>query len=166
MTDLVVIMGVSGCGKSSVGKMLGREFGFKFIDWDDLHPSSNVAKMSRGVPLDDADRAPWLASVGNVLAGAKERTAIACSALKRSYRDIVRAQAGNAVFLHLHASQAVLAKRVNARKGHFMPPSLLDSQSDALEMLEEDEAGIMVNIDQPIDAVFAETMTYFRETAR
>ena len=159
-----VVMGVSGCGKTSVGQglsaELGADFGLVFIDGDDLHPAANIAKMSRGEPLNDADRAPWLRDVGQHLARHKSPVVISCSALKRSYRDIIRATAPQTAFLHLAAPKPVLAARVAQRKDHFMPPDLLDSQYAALEPLGPDESGTMISIDQPLEAVISEATTY------
>ena len=150
-------MGVSGCGKTSVGQALAERGQITFLDGDDLHPAENIAKMSRGAPLNDADRAPWLAEVGRKLAGHEGRVVIGCSALKRSYRDIIRLHAGAPVtFLHLAAPRAVLAKRVANRPGHFMPAALLDSQFAALEQLHADEAGVVISIDQPLACVVAD----------
>ncbi len=149
-----VMMGVSGCGKTSVGTAVAARCGLRFVDGDDLHPAANIAKMSRGEPLTDADRAPWLAQVGQALAAQEGRVVIGCSALKRSYRDIIRQAVGEPVFfVHLHAGRDVLLTRVNARDGHFMPPSLLDSQFEALEHLEADEQGGRVDIALSFDQV-------------
>ncbi|MEM1236857.1 MAG: gluconokinase [Pseudomonadota bacterium] len=157
-------MGVSGCGKSSVGQALADRLGVAFIDGDDLHPKSNIDKMSRGEPLTDADRAPWLKLVGMALAEAPEPASIGCSALKRVYRDTIREAAGAPVaFIHLHAEKSVLEERVSQREGHFMPTGLLDSQFDALEMLEADELGRVVSIDQPLENVVAEAQAYLVE---
>lgn len=164
MTQRFVLMGVSGCGKTSVGQALAAEIGITFFDGDDLHPAENIVKMSRGEPLNDADRAPWLAEVGRVLAGHDGPIAIGCSALKRSYRDIIRENAaGPVTFLHLAAPRAVLAARVADRPGHFMPPSLLDSQFAALEALHADEQGAEVNIDQPLAAVVADARRHITQ---
>jgi len=150
-------MGVSGCGKTSVGEALAGSTDITFIDGDDLHPAENIAKMSRGEPLNDADRAPWLAQVGGTLASQTGPAIIGCSALKRSYRDIIRRNAREPVtFLHLAAPKLVLAKRVANRPGHFMPPALLDSQFAALEQLQDDERGAVINIDQPLAGVIAD----------
>lgn len=159
-----VLMGVSGCGKTSVGEALAARTGVAFVDGDALHPAANIEKMSRGAPLNDADRAPWLRLVGAELGKADGPIAIGCSALKRSYRDMIRAGAGGAVgFLHLHADKAVLLERVNSRDGHFMPPSLLDSQFAALEPLEPDETGCVIDIAQPLEAVVRACQTYVEE---
>lgn len=161
MKERLVIMGVSGCGKTSVGHALAKSCGLTFIDGDDLHTKANIEKMSRGVPLTDDDRAPWLALVGEALANADAPVAIGCSALKRSYRDVIRARAGAQVaFVHLHAPKDLLAKRCAARTQHFMPAGLLDSQCEALEMLAEDELGCVVDIDQPLEGVVADAKAY------
>ena len=160
-----VLMGVSGCGKSSVGVALAVTCGMTFIDCDDLHPQSNIEKMSRGIPLTDADRAPWLADVGHVLAKGSKPVVIGCSALKKKYRNIIRSEVPEPVhFLHLDASQDVLARRVAGRGGHFMPKALLDSQFEALERLETDEWGGRIDIAQAYPHVIAQAETYVRET--
>lgn len=150
-----VIMGVSGCGKSSIGKRVAYAVGGGFIDGDQLHPAENIAKMSRGEPLDDADREPWLKKVGQHLQGG-EKTIIACSALKRCYRDQIAAEAGRPVtFLYLQGTRKVLLKRMECRTGHFMPVPLLDSQIATLEPPQADEQVITANIDQPPEQVVA-----------
>lgn len=141
---LVVVMGVSGAGKSVVGAALAELLGVPFTDADDLHPVANVAKMAAGTPLTDDDRWPWLAIVGEALAVAPHGLVVACSALKRSYRDAIRAAAPSTVFVYLTVDRTTLAKRVASRPGHFMPVSLLDSQLQTLEPLEADEAGLTV----------------------
>ncbi len=158
-----VVMGVSGCGKTSVGQALAARCGLTFIDGDDLHPPANIAKMSAGQPLDDADRAPWLADVGKALSR-QDKVVIGCSALKVAYRDTIRQFAAHAVhFLHLAAPQSVLAARVNVRADHFMPPALLDSQYAALEPLGHAENGRTIDIDQPFDAVVAAAEAYVKD---
>jgi len=147
-------MGVSGCGKTTVGTALAQNLGVRFIDGDTLHPETNIKKMASGQPLNDDDRAPWLADVGRTLGTATDATIIGCSALKRKYRDLIREQVSGPVsFLHLHADKAVLAERVASRAGHFMPPALLDSQFATLEMLQADENGRAFDIAQPFDGV-------------
>lgn len=154
-----VIMGVSGCGKSSIGAAFAAAIGAKFMDGDDLHPDANRAKMAAGQPLNDDDRAPWLVSVGQALRGATGPVVIACSALKRRYRDVIRSQLAQPVmFLHLTGSRQVLTARLASRTGHFMPPALLDSQLDALEPPALDEAAIAVDIDQTPQAILAELL--------
>lgn len=157
----LVVMGVAGCGKSAVGAALAQVMAVPFRDGDDLHPAENVAKMSRGEPLSDADRWPWLALVGQALA--KEPMIIGCSALKRSYRDFITDQAGAPVtFINLAGSRAVIERRMRARQGHFMPPALLDSQFAALEPPMPDENAITVQIDQPPAGVVADVMEKLR----
>jgi len=146
-----VIMGVAGCGKSTVGAALATATGATYLDGDDLHPPANIAKMSAGAPLNDTDRAPWLDKVGQALATAPGTALIGCSALKRAYRDRIRATAGEPVsFLHLSGTRKVIEHRMHLRQGHFMPVALLDSQFATLEPLQPDEAGSTVNIDQPL----------------
>ncbi|MEE1621805.1 gluconokinase [Zafaria sp. Z1313] len=147
----VVVMGVSGCGKSTAGALLAGHLGGAFNDGDALHPPANIAKMSAGTPLDDADREPWLRQIGQVLgeaAAAGETLVIGCSALKRSYRDLIRDAAPDTVFVHLHGDRALLEQRLQSRPGHFMPPSLLDSQLETLEPLGADEAGAVFDISE------------------
>lgn len=152
-----VIMGVSGCGKSSVGEALSRTIGAPYIDGDDLHPAANIAKMSAGIPLDDEDRQPWLQKVGETLANHPGPVLIGCSALKRRYRDLIRTAAGEAVtFIHLSGSKDLIAGRMSRRSGHFMPGSLLDSQFAALEPPDPGEKTVTVSIDQPLQAIVAE----------
>lgn len=143
----VVVMGVSAAGKSTVSRLLAERLGTDFLDADDLHPASNRAKMSAGTPLTDADRMPWLDRVGEELAVRSASGAvIACSALRRVYRDRIRARVPGAVFVHLHGSDPLLAERAAGRTDHFMPPSLLRSQLDTLEALEPDEIGVTIDV--------------------
>ena len=157
MTLRMVVMGVSGSGKSSVGDGVAAGLGIPYRDGDNLHPAANVEKMAAGTPLTDEDRWPWLEKVGQVLA--KEAPIIiGCSALKHTYRDRIRAEAGGAVtFVHLEGSRDLIACRMAKRTGHYMPLSLLDSQFAALEPPEPDEA-IAVSIDQTLDAIIAEIL--------
>ena len=155
MTLRIVLMGVAGCGKSSVGVALGAALGVPYRDGDDLHPPANVAKMAAGNPLTDADRAPWLTRVGQALA-TDAPLIIGCSALKRRYRDQIRAEAtGPVVFVHLSGTRALIESRMVSRQNHFMPVSLLDSQFSALEPPTPDEMAVTVDIDQPLKAVVA-----------
>ena len=157
MTRRLVIMGVSGCGKSSVGARLAARLGLNYRDGDDLHPPENVAKMRAGMPLTDGDRWPWLDRVGQVLL-AEAPVIVGCSALKRVYRDRIRTAAGGPVtFVHLAGSQEVIAARMALRQGHYMPLSLLDSQFAALEPPAAEEA-ITVSIDQPLEAIVADIL--------
>ena len=158
----IVVMGVSGCGKSSVGIALAEALGARFIDGDDLHPAANKAKMSAGIPLDDEDRWPWLDLVSKALAEAapdgSTGTVIACSALKRSYRERILAGAPNTFFIHLDGSREILQQRLGNRTGHFMPATLLDSQLATLEPLAQDEPGAVIDIDQPISQIIGEAV--------
>ena len=155
----IVVMGVSGCGKTTIGDLVARELGVRFLDGDSLHPVENVAKMAAGTPLTDEDRWPWLSTVGAALAAAGPGgLVLACSALKRSYRNAIRAQAPETVFLHLHGSRVVLGSRLEGRSGHFMPAALLDSQLATLEPLEADEAGTVVDIAGPVSEVVAQAL--------
>lgn len=162
-----VIMGVAGCGKSTVGEALAGRGAITYADGDDLHPPENIAKMSSGQPLDDNDRRPWLIRVGQALAEGPDSAAIGCSALKRAYRDLIRDQVpGEVHFLHLAAPKEVIAARMAVRKGHFMPLALLDSQFAALEQLDDDEMGAVVDISHPVDAVVDAAEAYVRKVGR
>ncbi|WP_051830964.1 MULTISPECIES: gluconokinase [Streptomyces] len=145
----VVVMGVSGVGKTTLARMLADRLDLPFAEADDFHPAANIAKMSAGIPLDDEDRAPWLRAIGAWL---KERTeagtggVVTCSALKHRYRDTLRAACPGAFFLHLSGGHELVEDRLNHRAGHFMPPSLLDSQYAALEPLAADERGAVLDV--------------------
>jgi carbohydrate kinase (thermoresistant glucokinase family) len=152
---VLVLMGVSGSGKTTVGIQLAERMGWAFKEGDELHPPANIAKMHAGKPLSDADREPWLVAVAawidqwlndNVCG------VITCSALKRSYRRRLTAGRPPVVFVFLHAREAVLVERLAKRQGHFMPPSLLASQLATLEAPTPDEPVILVETDQPIAA--------------
>lgn len=156
----IIVMGVSGCGKTTIGGLVARELGVPFLDGDSLHPATNVAKMASGTPLTDEDRWPWLTAVGYELARAGDGgMVLACSALRRGYRDAIRLHVPDAIFLHLHGSKEVLASRLGGRSGHFMPVALLESQFATLEPLEADEAGIVVDIAAPVDDVVAAALS-------
>ena len=142
-------MGVSGCGKSSVGEEIARLTAAHFVDGDDLHPAANKAKMGAGIPLDDEDRWPWLDKVGATLA-APEGAIVACSALKKVYRDRIRAVAPDTIFVHLDGSRDLLWERMSARQNHFMPVSLLDSQLAILEPLGAIENGVTLSITESV----------------
>jgi gluconokinase len=158
-TPLLVVMGVSGSGKTTVGELLADRLGVPFADADNLHPEANIAKMAAGHPLTDDDRWPWLERVGTVLAAARSTGMVmACSALKRSYRAAILAEEPVARFIDLEGSHALLESRVDHRVGHFMPPSLLDSQLATLEPLGADEPGFELQLDAhstPADLVDA-----------
>jgi gluconokinase len=151
---LVVAMGVSGSGKSTVGAALAQRLRVPFADADDFHPPANIAKMTAGEALDDTDRRPWLEAIGEWLVAHRESGGVmSCSALKRKYRDQLRQHAHEVEFVHLHGSREVIARRQASRPGHFMPASLLDSQFATLEPLAPDERGQVVDVDQGIDAI-------------
>lgn len=152
MTARWVVMGVSGCGKSSVGAALAAALGVRFLEGDHYHPPANVARMRAGVALTDEDRAAWLdrlaAEIG-AAAAAGAGLVLSCSALKRRYRDRLRAADPALRFAHVHGERALLAQRMQERSGHFMPLSLLDSQLATLEPLQGDEAGIVLDARRP-----------------
>lgn len=140
----VVVMGVAGSGKTTIGRLLAEGLGAAFVDADDLHPVANRAKMGAGVPLTDDDRWPWLVSVGGVIraeTGVGRSIVVACSALKRAYRERIAAAAEGVTFIHLTGPEEILATRMQERPGHFMPPALLTSQLEILEPLDPDEPG-------------------------
>ncbi|MGW1868725.1 gluconokinase [Streptomyces mauvecolor] len=143
----VVVMGVAGTGKTTIGPLVAARLGVPYAEGDDFHPAANVAKMSAGIPLDDEDRRPWLDAIG---AWAHDRAGlggvVSSSALKRGYRDRLRAAAPGLVFLHLTGDRALIERRMAERKGHFMPAALLDSQYAALQPLGPDEAGVAVDV--------------------
>jgi len=159
----IVLMGVSGSGKSSVGERLAARLGLPFHDADEFHPPANIDKMSHGIPLTDDDRWPWLDAIGHALGAADEGIIIACSALRRAYRDRLRAGAGRPViFIHLSGSRQTIARRLGARKDHFMPPSLLDSQFATLEPPAPDEDAITVSVEPGLDHVVAAIVAALR----
>lgn len=148
-THHIVVMGVSGTGKTSVAQALRDELGWDFVEGDDLHPVSNIRKMSSGTPLSDADRGPWLEKIASWIRSSDSQgnnTLVTCSALKRTYRDVLRQASPGVIFLHLVGNQDLIAERMTHRIGHFMPPSLLESQFATLEPLNEDENGVSVDV--------------------
>ena len=149
----LVVMGVSGSGKSTVGAALAQRLRVPFEDADDFHPPENIAKMSAGEPLDDHDRRPWLEAIGQWLAEHPDGGVMSCSALKRKYRDQLRGHAPDVRFVLLAGSAEVIARRQASRPGHFMPASLLASQFATLEPLEPDEGGVVLDVDQSVDAI-------------
>lgn len=154
----IVVMGVSGCGKTSVGKLLASHLGYRFIEGDSRHPVRNIEKMTAGVALEDEDRWPWLQTLGDELAVVEE-TVISCSALKRSYRDLLRTIAGRPIsFVFLHGSRSTLAARMSGRKGHYMPPGLLDSQLATLELPVEERDVVAIEVDRPLERIVSIAM--------
>jgi gluconokinase len=147
MTPALVVMGVSGAGKSTVGTLIAERLGVPFRDADDFHPPANIAKMSAGTPLTDADRWPWLDAIGAHLAAHRARgCVVTCSALKRAYRDRLRAAAPGLRFVFLHGAMELVAARQAARAGHFMPASLVASQFATLEAPGADENAIALDV--------------------
>lgn len=149
----VVVMGVSGSGKSTVGLALAQRLRVPFVDADTLHPAANITKMAAHEPLNDDDRYPWLERVGEWLAAHADGGVASCSALKRKYRDQLRAHCPCVEFLHLAGSPELIGSRIAVRTGHFMPAELLRSQFDALEPLGADESGMTVDVGQDVDTI-------------
>lgn len=150
MKTIVVVMGVSGSGKTTVARLLAERLGFAFVDGDDLHPRENVEKMRSGRPLDDGDRLPWLEAIArriDLWREAGDGGVITCSALKRAYRDIIVERRPDTVLVYLRGPQALIHARLTARTAHFMPVGLLDSQFAALEEPAEDEQATVVDIE-------------------
>ena len=149
---LVVVMGVAGCGKSTVGRLLAQRLGAEFLEGDELHPPRNVERMAAGIPLTDNDRRDWLREIAGQLADARaghHRLVVSCSALKRSYRDTLRTASSELAFVHLHAGAELLEARLHARTDHFMPVSLLTSQLQTLEPPGPDERAVTLDATQP-----------------
>jgi gluconokinase len=152
-TRPIVVMGVSGSGKSTVGAALAQRLRVPFADADDFHPAANIEKMTAGHALNDADRRPWLDSIGQWLAAHPDGGVMSCSALKLAYRDQLRQHCPGVEFLHLVGTPEVIGRRQASRPGHFMPASLLASQFETLEPLLADEHGVDVDVDQDIDSI-------------
>jgi gluconokinase len=155
----LIVMGVSGSGKSTVAAALGKQLGWRFEDGDGFHPASNVAKMAAGHPLTDEDRWPWLNAIADEIARvckAGEHVIIACSALKHTYRDVLLRGRDDVRFVFLKGTQELIADRLAHRKGHFMPPELLTSQFTTLEPPETSEHVITVSIDESVEAIVAD----------
>ena len=153
----IVVMGVSGCGKTAVGEALAERLGVPFIEGDQHHPQASIDKMAAGIALADDDRWPWLAALGGILGGTARENGggvLACSALRRAYRRRLADAAGLPLrFVFLDGSRALLAGRMRTRPGHFMPVKLLDSQLATLEPPGPDESAITVSIDEPVAAI-------------
>lgn len=158
-TGLYVIMGVAGSGKTTIGTALARALDVAFVEGDDLHPPENVRRMAQGIPLNDADRRPWLAAIAQRLRAAKQAgtgLVVTCSALKRSYRALLRSEgAADLRLVFLSGSKAVIARRMARRRGHFMPASLLDSQLATLEEPAADEDPWVCDVRESPDAIVA-----------
>jgi gluconokinase len=163
----VVVMGVSGCGKSTVGRLLADGLGVHYVEGDELHPPENVARMAAGIALTDADRHGWLQAVAGQLANATTEArgvVVTCSALKRRYRDQLRAGAADTRFVHLHGPRDVLAARLAARTDHYMPPSLLQSQLETLEPPGADEPALSLSIEHPPEHLAAQARAWLAST--
>jgi gluconokinase len=160
----VVVMGVSATGKTTVAEQLAEELDCEFVEGDSLHPRQNIEKMEHGIPLTDEDRWPWLQAIAELVAVRDHEgtsTVVTCSALKRSYRNVLR-DAAPTFFVHLHAPFEVLEQRMQLRTKHFMPKSLLRSQFDTLEDLGDDEEGVVVDVSPPVDEVVEEAVNAVR----
>jgi len=166
MPPPLVVMGVSGSGKSTVGAAVGQRLRVPFADADDFHPPANVAKMTAGHALDDHDRYPWLETVGEWLADHDDGGVMSCSALKRKYRDQLRHHAPCVEFLLLHGTFEVITRRQASRPGHFMPASLLHSQFATLEPLSPDENGLVIDVDQSVDAIVQSYLAHHQQDDR
>ena len=154
-------MGVAGCGKSTIAALLADHHNMSLIEADNLHTSENIDKMRRGEALCDDDRWPWLIRVAEAIKASSKPAFVSCSCLRRAYRQCLLDNAhSNIGFIHLHTEQQVIAKRIESRRDHFMPVSLLNSQYQILEPLECEEIGVIVDINQSIDGVFADAMRF------
>ena len=153
---ILVLMGVSGCGKTTIGAVLAERLGWEFLEGDALHPPANVAKMAAGTPLQDEDRWPWLRAIAARIDDWRARGVsgvVACSALKRAYRDVLIGAREDVHLVYLQGTHDLISQRLTARRGHFMPPALLDSQFRTLEEPSADERAITVSIDNAPDSV-------------
>lgn len=165
-TQLVVVMGVSGCGKSTVGRLLARRLGAEFLEGDELHPPRNVERMAAGIALTDHDRLDWLREIAVQLADAsasQHALVVSCSALKRSYRNLLRAASSELAFVHIHANEALLTQRLRARTDHFMPASLLTSQLQTLEPPGADERAVTFEAALAPDQIAALAATWLAQ---
>jgi gluconokinase len=166
LVTIVVVMGVSGSGKTTIAAGLARAQGWILLEGDSFHPQANIAKMKAGTPLTDEDRWPWLRAIAereDELLAAGQSAVVACSALKRSYRDILIDARPDTLLMYLRGSKALIADRMKSRKGHFMPSALLDSQFATLEEPGPDEHPIIVDIGDPPDAVIQEAIRKLKE---
>lgn len=160
MNPAVLVMGVSGAGKSSIGAELAARLGARFLEGDDFHPAENVRRMAAGIPLSDADRWPWLDNLGAAMAAARQTgpVVVACSALRRAYRERLRERAGDFTLVCPQVPREVLADRLARRRGHYMPAALLDSQLATLEMPQADEDAITLGAALPVSEAVEEVL--------
>jgi gluconokinase len=166
---IVVVMGVSGCGKTTVAAGLARRFGWMLLEGDAFHPPANISKMKQGIPLTDEDRWPWLQAIADradALRAEGKSAAVACSALKRAYRDVLIGGRPDTVLLYLRGSKDLIAARMAQRKGHFMPTALLDSQFATLEEPGPDEHPVIIDIGAPPEAVIEQAVKAMEERLR
>jgi gluconokinase len=163
----LIVMGVSGSGKTTIGHELARRIGWRYEDADTFHPASNVAKMSAGQPLTDDDRWPWLRAIADEIdrtSDGGERIVIGCSALRRVYRDVLVHGRRDIRIVYLQGTQALIAGRLGERKGHFMPPGLLTSQLGTLEPPTPDEHAVTVSIDAPVETIVSDILSQLELT--
>jgi gluconokinase len=163
---IALVMGVSGSGKTTIAAGVARQEGWILLEGDKFHPPANIAKMKAGTPLTDEDRWPWLRAIAakeDELLAAGQSAVVACSALRRAYRDILIGSRGDTVLVYLRGSRELIENRMQARKGHFMPAALLDSQFATLEEPGADEHPIVVDISGPAEATIAETVRQLKE---
>ena len=166
---IAVVMGVSGSGKTTIARALADREGWILLEGDRFHPAANIAKMEAGIPLTDDDRWPWLIAIAarqDELRAAGKSAVIACSALKRAYRDILIGGRADTVLIYLRGSKPLIADRVKARQDHFMPHALLDSQFADLQEPTPDEQPIVVDIGAPVEAVIQDAVRQIREHIR
>jgi gluconokinase len=164
-TRILIVMGVSGSGKSTVALQLAKTLGWQFAEGDDFHPPANIAKMRSGQPLDDGDRMPWLASIATWIDGRREAgepAIVSCSALKHSYRDLLAAHRSDVLFVYLKGTMEVVSHHLATRAGHFMPASLLPTQFETLEEPTADEHFIAVEASRPVSVIVAEIEAYLK----
>ncbi|NAW69780.1 AAA family ATPase [Vibrio sp. V27_P1S3P104] len=163
----IIVMGVSGCGKSTIGALIAQRLGAKFIDGDDLHPRANIEKMRRGEPLNDHDRAPWLERIRDAafsLENKSEQGIIVCSALKKAYRDQIREGNQHVTFLFLDGDKSLIIERMRARQGHFMKSDMLDSQFATLQRPSAEEKDVLtINIARDIDGVVEQAIAALQQ---
>ncbi|APU13822.1 MULTISPECIES: gluconokinase [Actinoalloteichus] len=168
-STIVVVMGVSGSGKTTIARSLAERLGVTYSEADEFHPPENIAKMESGVPLNDEDRLPWLRSIAAWISE-QERAdvsgVVTCSALKRSYRDLLRTGNDGVWFLHLAGSREVISDRLAGRTGHFMPASLLDSQFADLEPLESDEVGYTADVSEDAEVIVDRSLAALKAAGR
>lgn len=163
---VAIVMGVSGSGKTTIAAGLARREGWLLLEGNSFHPPANIAKMKAGIPLTDEDRWPWLQAIAareDELIGARQSAVVACSALRRTYRDVLAGGRPDTVLVYLRGSKALITERMKARKNHFMPPALLDSQFATLEEPAQDEHPIIVDIGGPAEAVIKEVISRLKE---